>query len=137
MDVTVWNMLPDDLKQAISEITLNEYSITSPSPRSSDNKLFLPAETEIFASRHYSAEGYQSGCAKYTQWEYYDAIITSDNSNCVERQKKRINGTSMEWWWLRSPYSGNYNYFCIVGSSGSYSNTGAYYSGGVSPCFAI
>lgn len=137
MDVTVWNMLPDDLKQAISEITLNEYSYTSPSPRSSDNKLFLPAETEVFASRHYSAEGIQSGCVKYTQWEYYDAITTSDSSTCVERQKKRINSTSTSYWWLRSPYSGNAYIFCIVSSSGSYSYNSASNINGVSPCFAI
>ncbi|HIU80609.1 MAG TPA: leucine-rich repeat domain-containing protein [Candidatus Coproplasma excrementipullorum] len=137
MDVTVWNMLPDDLKQAISEITLNEYSYTSPSPRSSDNKLFLPAETEVFASRHNSAEGYQSGCVKYTQWEYYDAITTADSSSCPERQKQKVNSTSNNTWWLRSPYSGGTNSFCFVSDSGYYSNSAAYYYYGVSPCFAI
>ena len=137
MDVTVWNMLPDDLKQAISEITLNEYSYTSPSPRSSDNKLFLPAETEVFASRHNSAEGYQSGCVKYTQWEYYDAITTADSSSCPERQKQKVNSTSNNTWWLRSPTSGNNSAFCRVNSSGYYSTNGANYNYGVSPCFAI
>lgn len=137
MDVTVWNMLPDDLKQAISEITLSEYSYTSPSPRSSENKLFLPAETEIFASRHNSGEGYMAGCEKYTQWEYYDAITTSDGSACVERQKKNVNSTSTTYWWLRSPRSSNASSFCIVYNSGSYSTTNANSPNGVSPCFAI
>ena len=60
LDVTVLGWLPDDMKNAISEITLNEYSYSAPSPRESTNKLFLPAETEIFMSRHNSGEGSQT-----------------------------------------------------------------------------
>lgn len=137
LDTTVWGWLPDDMRNAISEIALNEYSYTGESPRVSNNKLFLPAETEIFASRHSSAEGYQTGCVKYDRWDVYASITTSDGSTCVERQKKRLGQTSTAWWWLRSPCSGNSYSFCIVSGNGYYGTNSASYAGGVSPCFAI
>ena len=137
LDTTVWGWLPDDMRNAISEIALNEYSYTGESPRVSNNKLFLPAETEIFASRHYSAEGSQTGCVKYDRWDVYASITTSDSSTCVERQKKRLGQTSTTYWWLRSPYSGYSGNFCFVGSYGNYDSHYAYITGGVSPCFAI
>lgn len=137
LDTTVWGLLPDDMRNAISEIALNEYSYTGASPRVSNNKLFLPAETEIFASGHYSAEGSQTGCVKYDRWDVYASITTSDSSTCVERQKYRLGQTSTTWWWLRSPQSGNSYSFCVVNGIGNYSNYYADYTSGVSPCFAI
>lgn len=137
LDTTVWGWLPDDMRNAISEIALNEYSYTGESPRVSNNKLFLPAETEIFASRHYSAEGSQTGCVKYDRWDVYASITTSDGNTCVERQKKRLGQTSTTWWWLRSPCSGYSYSFCFVDNYGSCNGYSAYNSTGVSPCFAI
>lgn len=135
LDAIVWGWLPDDMKNAISEITLNEYSYSSPSPRESANKLFLPAETEIFMDRHYSAEGAQTGCVKYNRFDYY-ASATTDSSLPL-RQKYRLGQTSTTWWWLRSPYSGNGNAFCIVSGNGNYNINNANDNSGVSPCFAI
>lgn len=135
LDVTVWSLLPSDMKFAISEITLNEYSYSAPSPRESTNKLFLPAETEIFMDRHYSAEGVQTGCVKYNRFDYY-AVATTDGSLPL-RQKNKFGQTYTIMWWLRSPYSGHTSYFCIVSDSGSYTNYYANYSYGVAPCFAI
>ena len=135
LDTTVWGWLPDDMRNAISEIALNEYSYTGESPRVSNNKLFLPAETEIFASRHYSAEGYQTGCVKYDRFDYYASATT--DGNLPLRQKYRLGQTSTTWWWLRSPYSGNSGNFCTVNSGGYYNGNYAGYAYGVSPCFAI
>lgn len=130
--VDIFNDLPDDIQAAISEITLNEYSYTSPSPRLGNHKLFLPAETEMFDARHYSAEGYQAGCPKYAQFGYY-----AENNTNAARIKKNIGSTSGRYYWLRSPYSGNGYLFCQVDSNGSYNyyNAGSTY--GVAPCFAI
>lgn len=136
LDVTVWGLLPDDMKNAISEITLNEYSYSAPSPRESVNKLFLPAETELFMSRHYSAEGgYQDGCIQYDRFDYY-ASATIDSSLPL-RQKYRLGETSSTYWWLRSPNAGNKNNFCAVNTTGEYNADNATSSRGVAPCFAI
>lgn len=128
---TMFNLLPDDLKAAISEITLDEYSYTAPTPRSSDNKLFIPAETEIFNARHYSAEG-TSNYPKFDQYEYYAA-----NNSDAKRIKYQHNTTTARWWGLRSPSSGSSYGFCGVRSNGSCSYDGASYGSRVAPCFAI
>ncbi len=135
LDVTVWGWLPDDMKNAISEITLNEYSYSAPSPRESANKLFLPAETEIFMSRHNSGEGSQTGCIKYDRFDYYASATTDDALPL--RQKYKLGQTSTTYWWLRSPGAGSSNGFCIVATSGTYNNGITYFSNGVAPCFAI
>lgn len=135
LDAIVWGWLPDDMKNAISEITLNEYSYSAPSPRESTNKLFLPAETEIFMSRHFSGEGTQTGCIKYDRFDYY-ASATTDSSLPL-RQKYRLGQTSTTGWWLRSPSEDSSNNFSLVGGSGGYSFNSANGSYGVAPCFAI
>ncbi len=134
---TVWGLLPEDFKGIVKEIKLNEYSYTAPSPRESTCKVFLPAETEVFKTIHYSAEGSQTGCVKYDQWTYYAAITDVDGSTSVARQKHKVNTTASAWWWLRSPHSGYAGYFCSVYASGAYDGNYANYTGGVAPCFAI
>lgn len=135
LGITVWGLLPHDMKLAISEITLNEYSYSAPSPRESTNKLFLPAETEIFMDRHYSAEGSQTGCVKYDRFDYY-ASATIDSSLPL-RQKYMLGEKSSTYWWLRSPNAGNKNNFCAVNTTGEYNADNATSSRGVAPCFAI
>lgn len=135
LDVTVWGWLPDDMKDAISEITLNEYSYSSPSPRESTNKLFLPAETEIFMSQHFSGEGSQTGCIKYDRFDYY-ASATTDNALPL-RRKYKLGQTSVISWWLRSPYVNTSSSFCDVTGDGNYDFSIAYGTCGVAPCFAI
>ena len=135
LDVTVWGLLPDDMKFAISEITLNEYSYSAPSPRESTNKLFLPAETEIFMDQHYSAEGVQTGCVKYNRFDYY-ASATTDSSSPL-RQKYKIGNTSTTWWWLRSPQPGDSVYFCNVNNYGGDNYNSVRSTNSVAPCFAI
>lgn len=130
-DGEIYNLLPEDMKSAISEIALNEYSYTAPTPRASTNRLFLAAETEMFDNRHYSAEG-TGTYPKYTQFEYY-----KQNNTNAARQKHRPNETSTYYYWLRSPCSGDSNYFCIVDSNGGYYANGVSNSRGVALCFAI
>lgn len=132
LDQTVWNMLPADLQAVISEITLNEYSYSAPSPRTSNNKLFLFAETEVGNSRRYSAEGSQEGCVQYTPWDYY--LSRQSNS---DRFKYKVNQASPNSWWLRSPYSGTGGSFCNIGYNGFFYSDFAYYTTGCAPCFAI
>lgn len=131
LDQTVWGMLPADLQAVISEITLNEYSSTPLSPRLSNNKLFLFAETEVDNSRHYSAEGSRGGCVKYTPWDYYLSKTAAD------RVKYKVNQTSTNSWWLRSPVSGGSNNFCFVTKTGTFNTAAANATVVCAPCFAI
>lgn len=132
LDQTVWNMLPADLQAVISEITLNEYSYSAPSPRTSNNKLFLFAETEVGNSRRYSAEGSKEGCVKYTPWDYY---LSRQSSS--DRIKSLVNQTSANSWWLRSPAINGSNNFCFVSKTGTFSTAPANATTGCAPCFAI
>lgn len=135
LDITVWGWLPDDMKLAISEISLNEYSYSAPSPRESTNKLFFPAETEIFMGQHYSAEGEETGCVKYDRFDYY-ASAETDNALLL-RRKTRLGDSSSSFWWLRSPYIHNNFLFCGVNGDGSYGQNSASSLRNVAPCFAI
>lgn len=133
LDQTVWNMLPADLQAVISEITLNEYSYSAPSPRTSNNKLFLFAYTELSTSSGDSAEGNEEGCVKYTLWDYY--LSRQSNS---DRVKYKVNQTSTTYWWLRSPIAGNIIYWCPILDAGSFTNNRAAASVyGCAPVFAI
>lgn len=95
----------------------------------SDN-CFLLAEGEIFGSEYgYGGSGYSfdDECAKVTQYAYYKA----GNS----RIKKR-NG-SADFWWERSPSSGNGNSFCVVNRDGNAGNNSADYTNGVAFGFCV
>lgn len=75
-------------------------------------KLFLFSEIEIFGSTTYSKAGEGS------QYSYF--------ATAANRIKYLSNGAgSASWWWERSPYGSNSNYFCIVTSSG---NAGHHYA---------
>ena len=132
LDTNFWALLPSDLQNAISEITLNEYAYSSPSPRESNNKLFLPAETEVFNQRYYSAEGNKTGCVKYDQWDYYVAHNTN-----ADRVKHLYGQSSGYTWWLRSPCADASYIWCNVNSDGGASGNAVASSLGVSPCFAL
>lgn len=133
LDQTVWNMLPADLQAVISEITLNEYSYSAPSPRTSNNKLFLFAETELSTSSGDSAEGTQEGCVKYTPWDYYLSKQSDE-----DRDKAYVNQTSSISWWLRSPGAGYDNRWFYVDYIGSFTNGSTISSPyGCAPVFAI
>lgn len=79
----------------------------------SDN-CFLLAEGEIFGSGFgYGGEGYSfdDECAKVTQYAYYKV----GNS----KVKKKKNYNNADYWWERSPASGNGNAFCRVSYNGN------------------
>lgn len=58
-----------------------------------------------------------------------------------KRKGNRVKGLGKDgdanWWWERSPYSGNSNYFCSVANSGSASINGASSSRGVAFGFCV
>ena len=89
--------LPDDLQAVLATVKIKGCnSGTSGTINTSEDKLFLPAEREIFASRTYSRTEEWN---VLKQWQYYA------NNSAASIRIKKLSGTATVWW-LRSPYSG-------------------------------
>mgnify|MGYP003264018990 FL=1 len=119
---TYLSQLPAALRNVIK--TVNKRTSAgnqSSSIQTTQDKLFLLSEIEIFGATTYSFAG------EGTQYEYYAAGNTTI---------KKVNGSANDWW-ERSPYSGNTGNFCIVGYSGSATIYGASNLGGVSFGFCV
>ena len=89
----------------------------------SDDYMFLPAEKEIFETRHYSPLPEANAL---TQFAYYK-----------NGGSKIKNFSSASSWWLRSIHHSYSDSFCLVGAQGSASNTSASANQGVAPCFCV
>ena len=123
--------LPDDMVGAISEVSVlsGTGGDTSSGTSSSTNKIFIPAEIEIFDAKHYSIGIAESPLG---QFDYYKAHNTD-----ADRIKRFVGTTNADYYWLRSPQSGSSEHFCIVTNSG---HINSYYASnvcGVGLCFAI
>lgn len=120
---TYKSQLPAALRNVIK--TVKKKSGTgggsSSGTQQTNDDLFLLSEIEIFGTTTYSVAG------EGTQYEWYKA----GNSRI-----KKVNGSANAWW-ERSPRSGNANYFCSVGSSGSANGDVAGHSYGVSFGFCV
>lgn len=123
--------LPDDVLAAISEVNVlsGTGNRTSSGTSSSANKLFLPAEMEMFSSRTYSIGNAECPLG---QFDYYKA----HNAN-ADRIKRYVGTTTAYYHWLRSPLSGNSGTFCVVSYNGSADFYLASNSVGLFPIFAI
>ena len=120
---TYKSQLPAALRNVIK--TVKKKSGTgggsSSGTQQTNDDLFLLSEIEIFGTTTYSVAG------EGTQYEWYKA----GNSRI-----KKVNG-SANVWWERSPFSGNTNPFCSVGSSGGADYSAADVSCGVSFGFCV
>lgn len=120
---TYKSQLPATLRNVIK--TVKKKSGTgggsSSGTQQTNDDLFLLSEIEIFGTTTYSVAG------EGTQYEWYKA----GNSRI-----KKVNG-SADYWWERSPYSGNTSHFCNVNSSGTAANDYASNSRGVSFGFCV
>lgn len=120
---TLLNQLPAALKNVLKSV--NKLSGTgggsTSGTQTTNDKLFLLSEVEIFGTTTYSVPG------EGTQYAYYKA----GNSTI-----KKVNG-SANYWWERSPFSGHTNNFCCVNGSGGANSGYASYSRGVSFGFCV
>lgn len=108
-------LMPAEVQAAIKEVQKKTSAGSgSSSIQTTNDKLFLLSEIEIFGSTTSSFAG------EGTQYAYYQA----GNSKVKNR-----NG-SASWWWDRSPSSRNYNDFCFVGSVGNANYSSAFNSSG-------
>ena len=120
LDTEIWNLLPDGLKNIISE-TRRKYK-DGDQIKEFDTKLFLLSASEVFE---------KGDC--YGEEELYDQIeYFKDEKNrvkCIDKETAN--------WWLSSPLAGNSTGFCYVGTSGGANNASASSAIGVVPCFCI
>lgn len=123
--------LPDDMQAAMGEVNVlsGTGSGTTSGTSSSVNKLFLPAEMEMFDAKHNSI-GLEE--CPLGQFDYYKTHNTD-----ADRIKKTTGTTSSQVWWLRSPSSGNFGYWCNITVNGYYNYDYVSTAFGVSPIFAI
>ena len=118
----ILNLMPAEVKAAIKEVQKKTSAGSqSSSIQTTNDKLFLLSEIEIFGSTTYSFAG------EGTQYDYYQA----GNSKVKNR-----NGGACSWW-ERSPYSGKTPSFCLVGSSGVAAVAAASFSRGVAFAFCF
>lgn len=112
----ILNMMPAEVKAAIRDVQKKSSAGNqSSSIQTTNDKLFLLSEIEIFGSTTYSFAG------EGKQYDYYKA----GNSKV-----KNLSGSAHAWW-ERSPYSSNSTLFCAVNSNGNANADNASTSRGV------
>ena len=116
-----YELLPDDFQSIIIPRTITQK--IGDTEYSSEDKLWLPSQTEMFADY---AEEIDAGDKHFP--------LYSTNKS---RTKIRINGNNTLWYLLRTPYSGNGYYGRIVSPTGYLYSSGASSSYGVAPACVI
>lgn len=112
----ILNLMPAEVKAAIRDVQKKSSAGNqSSSIQTTNDKLFLLSEIEIFGSTTYSFAG------EGKQYDYYKA----GNSKV-----KNLSG-SADSWWERSPRSSTSTHFCLVGSNGVAGADNAVNSNGV------
>ena len=112
----ILNMMPAEVKAAIRDVQKKSSAGNqSSSIQTTNDKLFLLSEIEIFGSTTYSFAG------EGKQYAYYQA----GNSKV-----KNLSGSANRWW-ERSPYSSDSTSFCLVTSGGNAAANTASDSNGV------
>ena len=124
--------LPSDLLAVMKTVTkytdnTGGGSNSSGNVTATADYLFLLAEFEVFGTRYW-ANQYEQNSQK--QYDYYKA-----GNSRVAYNHSAV--STAVWWWLRSAGYNIDNYFCDVGTDGSYSTTTATYSAGLRPGFAV
>ena len=124
----VCNALPSDLQAVIKEV--NKVSDNGNGDKTTLNitkdKLFLLSLEEVgFISN--DVYGYNVA-GQGMKYEYF----TDDNS----REKQYLSG-ELSYWWLRSAYANNTNFFFYVFSDGNWDGGYADSTVGVAPAFCI
>ena len=124
--------LPSDLLAVMKTVTkytdnTGGGSNSSGNVTATADYLFLLAEFEVLGTRYW-ANQYEQNSQK--QYDYYKAgnSRVAYNHSAVD---------TAVWWWLRSAYYGNSNYFCDVITDGGSSYYNASYSAGLRPGFAV
>jgi hypothetical protein len=118
LNVDIYNLLPDDLKDIIKERKISQ--IQDGEEYTSIDKLWLLSRTEVFGGDYDT-----------------DSNDVHFPLFCDERSRVKQVDSETYWYWLRSPIASSSTSFCIVYNGGGANNSGASYSGGVAFGFLI
>ena len=128
---TILADLPDDMVSVMSEVKVLSGigGETGSGTSSSDNKLFLAAESEVVLSPSLSIGAEESPLGTFDYYKIHTGALN---------KIKAVVGTGNEIdWWLRSPRRVKSASFCFISAEGlvTYYNANTPY--GISPIFAI
>ena len=123
--------LPSDLRAVMKSVTkytdnTGNGSNSSGNVTATTDYLWLLAEFEVHGSRNYANQYEQNSQAQYAYYKAGNSKIAYNHTAV----------STAVWWWLRSPYYSNTNYFCNVSTGGGSGNYNAYYSAALLPGFA-
>ena len=135
----IYNALPSELKSGIINTTVvSGHGLGDSVNFTSTDKIYLLSTHEVWKDTDgdtNSGIDYNDTIYNKTrQLDYYSSknVTTSRYSGAI----KQRNGSN-DWWWLRSPGFGNFNYFYLVGNTGYWGSSPANNTNGVSPAFRI
>ena len=121
-----YNALPSTIKSTVKEVKkLTSAGGQSSTINTTNDKVFLLSEIEIFGSTSYSKSGEGS------QYEYYKTTANR------YKLPKWGSSSNSHIYWDRSPYGSNSSCFCCVRSGGNADWDSAGYTHGVAPCLCI
>ncbi|MCI7559760.1 MAG: DUF6273 domain-containing protein, partial [Clostridium sp.] len=100
----------------------------------STDKLYLLSTAEVWAQGSSNTIGEDTARDVTRQLDYYKNLGTS-TSNYSGAIKK--NGTSADYWWLRTASSSTTRNFLRVRTNGDWANPGANITNGVAPAFRL
>lgn len=122
-----YNALPQWLR-SVTKTVVKKTSVGGQSStiNTTNDKIFLESEIEIFGTTKHSYKG------EGFQYQYYKNAASN-------RFKKPVwsSGSSSHIYWERSPGSGNSSHFCLVNRDGSANFGNSSLTFGVAPCLCI
>ena len=129
----IYNALPSEIKNAIIDTTVvsGHGSTSGEENFTSIDKLYLLSPKEIYTD--YSATN-DTAINLTRALDYYTSIGVTTSSYSGAKKK---NGTSADWWWLRTATSYYTDNFLPVASNGGWSYGSATAIYGLSPAFRI
>lgn len=123
--------LPSDLRSVMKSVTIYTDNIggttSSGSISATVDYLFLLSECEL-TGKSQTSNPYEA--SNQTQYSYYAA------GNSYAKKASDLANVTAEWW-LRSPYYGASNRFCIIGNTGGMSQMLVGQSCGIAPAFCV
>ena len=128
---TFFDNLPSDLQSVITKtkVVSGHGSTTGETNFTSEDKIYLLSAHEIWADKIiYNDKAIDTAYDQTRQLDYYANNIT----NAI----KKNNGSNF-FWWLRTAYSSDYDFFLIVTGNGYWGSTGANGTVGFAPAFRI
>ena len=131
----VYNALPSELRKAIIDtVTVSSHGVGDTGNFTSTDKLYLLSTAEVWIQGTSIPINNDTARDNTRQLDYYNNLGTSTNNYS---KAIKNNGTSSDYWWLRSAYSTASNDFYHVNASGGWSYNYPVQTYGVSPAFRI